>query len=304
MKAILLILAVCIVGVYSHAVLLQPPAWWRTASRERPCGGATYVSTPSATWPVGSTQTLKWWIIALDGAGIMYGKINTEGGTDFSPNNTKVMNVTIIQPVDGYRAQGSFYPNITVPKVTCTGPNGTCTMQVFTPGGGGWYSCATLNITCPGCGAGKPISGDDCVKAQGLSFCASRNGDQVLVPDGQSALQIDNLVSKSYNQNHPNPNVFYNGNSSQCMTGYKEMLCELYFSRCGNSTSTYTQQQCKKVINDQCNITAAHQYLYDCTVFPLGTQNSGNSESSMDANAFFIYPSFILLFSLLTFCLF
>jgi len=301
MKILLVFLVVCIIGVYSHGVLLYPTAWWKAPSRERPCGGATYNPNPSVSWAVGSHIRLTWQIVASDGGGLIRAYINTEGKPEF--NTSKVVNVTVEQPPKGFNYQGYAFPNITVPNVKCTGPNNTCILQVSANGGGGWYSCATINITCKGCDSGQPISGDDCVKASGLSFCSKRNGDQVLVPDGQTALQVDGLVSKTFDQNHPNPNVFANGNSSACMSGYQELLCELYFPRCGNSTSTYNQQQCNKVIHDQCNITQQHEYLYDCTVFPAGPPPKTSGDGKL-GNAVSISPSLFLLVALFLFYLF
>jgi hypothetical protein len=204
---------------------------------------------------------LKWWVIAGDGMGEVHARLSTDGSLNF----TNAMPITLQQPT--IAALGYFKLSVIVPNVKCTGPNNTCIMQFWTDSGGGWYSCTTLNITCTGCAGGIPISHDDCVQSGKLNFCSSKSNSQVFVPEGQSAAQIDGLTEGEFNQNHPNPNVFSNGNSSQCLSQYQQFLCALYFSPCGNSTSSYTKQQCNQAMAT-CGLTSLHADLYNCSVFP------------------------------------
>jgi len=250
----------CLIGYsYGHAVLSEPPPWWWAASRSRPCGGADYNPVPSVVWPVGSNQTIIWWVIAGDGELEVHGLLNTEGTTNF----TNALPVYIEQPY--INAQAFWTLSLIVPNVKCTGPHGLCTMQFWTNSGGGWYSCTTLNITCTGCGGGVPISRDDCVNATGLQFCPQKNGGKVLVPAGQTAIQIDRLVENTFTSNSENPNVFIHGNSSACMSAYHAMLCELYFAPC-TSSSLYSKQSCLDVLS-VCGLTEAEKNLYNCSVF-------------------------------------
>jgi len=269
----------CIIsGVFGHAALVTPKPWWWAASRDRPCGGANYTAVPKAVWPVGSNQSVEWWVIAGDGMGEVHVKINLRGNTDFN-NWTYLQWLPFEQPkIDKL---GYFTLSTTVPNVQCDGPNNTCTLQFYTDSGGGWYSCTTVKIVCNGCEGGIPISRDDCVKASNLSFCKAKSGNQVLVPDGQTADQIDKLTQETFDLNHQNPNVFTNGNTSACMTALNEMLCELYLTPCGNSSSSYTRQKCNQTLTT-CGLTAPHKGLYNCSVFkdaPVTTTSKSSTTS-------------------------
>eukprot|EP00026_Physarum_polycephalum_P014859 Phypoly_transcript_15421.p1 GENE.Phypoly_transcript_15421~~Phypoly_transcript_15421.p1 ORF type:complete len:177 (+),score=9.14 Phypoly_transcript_15421:92-622(+) len=120
-------------GVYGHAALVSPKPWWWAASRDRPCGGANYTAIPKAIWPVGSNQSIEWWVIAGDGEGQVHVKLNTAGTTDFSTNTTQWL--TVSQPK--IASTGYFWLTALVPNVKCTGPNDTCTIQFYTDSGGG-----------------------------------------------------------------------------------------------------------------------------------------------------------------------
>eukprot|EP00026_Physarum_polycephalum_P010743 Phypoly_transcript_10920.p1 GENE.Phypoly_transcript_10920~~Phypoly_transcript_10920.p1 ORF type:complete len:230 (+),score=22.21 Phypoly_transcript_10920:446-1135(+) len=172
-----------------------------------------------------------------------------------------------------------YWVSFIVPNITCHGPNNTCVMQFWTDSGGGWYSCSTIQITCTTCTGGTPIIKENCVKASNLDFCPGKNGGQVLVPAGQSLSQIDDLTQNTFNLNYPNPAVFYNGNSTQCQNLYHKFLCELYFTPCGTSTSNYTMQECQLTMQT-CNLTAEHQFLYNCSMFPSGATTTGPGHSS------------------------
>jgi len=269
-KLLIFVLLLCVIGeVCGHAVLFSPTPWWVGASRTQPCGGANATYEPRAIWPVGSNQTITWWVQATDGGGTVYGLISTDGSLNF----TNGVPVVITQPK--ITTLGYFRLSLIVPDVTCNGPNHSCFLQLWTPSGRGWYTCTTINITCTGCAAGYPISRDDCVQAPALEFCPKKSGSSVLVPDGETAVEIDDLTSAAFLQNHPNPLVFSNGNSSSCLTLYQQFLCELYLSPCGNSTSSYTQQMCQKTL-DTCEVTALHKTLYNCSVFPSPASSSQN----------------------------
>jgi len=267
-RLLLILIVVCVAEVYGHAVLVSPKPWWWEPSRLRPCGGPNYTSSVSAVWPTGSNQSkILWNVVAGDGMGEVHARIDTNGRTDNFSNGYPI---GFKQQV--FKTLGQYYISFIVPPITCTGPNDTCTMQFWTDSGGGWYSCITFKINCTNCEGGIPVSRDDCVSAGNLGFCKSKSNTQVFVPDGETATEIDGLTQNTFNQNHPNPNVFSNGNSTECMTLYQEMLCELYLAPCGNFSSSYTQQMCQKTMNT-CNLTVAHQYLYNCSVFP--TAQSG-----------------------------
>jgi len=262
-KVVVLVVILCVIGeVYGHAALAKPIPWWWAPSRDRPCGGANYTAKVQAIWPVGSNQSVQWWVVAGDGMGEVHARIDTGGGTN---NFTDGVPVGFAQPV--FKSLGFYWISFIVPNIACHGFNKTCTMQFWTDSGGGWYSCTTIQVVCTGCQGGIPVSRDDCVTAGDLTFCSKKDNTQVLVPDGQTAQQIDTLTQKTFNLNHPNPNVFSNGNSSACLPLYQDMLCELYLAPCGNSSSKYTEQQCQNVLKT-CGITDLHKDLYNCSVFP------------------------------------
>jgi hypothetical protein len=207
--------------------------------------------------------------------GAVHVKLNLAGDTNFS--NAQTQWLTISQPI--INKLGYFKLSALVPDVQCTGPNNTCTIQLYTDSGGGWYSCTTVRIVCDNCTGGVPVSRDDCVNAGDLPFCSAKSGSQVLVPQGQNAAQIDSLTKDSFDQNHPNPNVFTKGNSTACMTQYQQMLCELYLAPCGNSSSTYTQQMCTAALST-CGLTAGEEHLYNCSVFPSASKSSTTAKST------------------------
>jgi hypothetical protein len=275
MKLLLLLVVLYLAGeAYGHAALFSPKPWWWAPSRARPCGGANYTSVPRAIWPVGSNQTVTWSVIAGDGMGELHARIDVTGKVGNFSNGYPV---GFVQPK--FTKLKHYDVSFIVPNVECKGVNKTCTMQFWTDSGGGWYSCTTIQIVCTGCQGGIPISRDDCVVANDLDFCSSKDGHEVLVPDEQTAKQIDSLTKRTYEQNYPNPLVFANGNSTECKSLYKEMMCELYLSPCGNSTSSYSFQQCQKVLS-ACNVTTEHQYLYNCSVFPVAATPPNSAATS------------------------
>jgi len=181
------------------------------------------------------------------------------------------------------------------------GNNNTCSMQFWTDSGGGWYACSTIDIVCKGCTGGVPVSRDQCVIANNLNFCSSKDGSNVYVPTGENATEIDGLASHVYSNNINNPSIFTNGNSSDCITAYKEMMCELYLAPCASSTSSYTQSQCQQALTT-CGITEAQSNLYNCSIFSTSTSTptstSTSSSSILLLNFIYFLCTFLFLFVL------
>jgi len=274
-RALVFLLLVCVIGeAYGHAVLAKPNPWWWAPSRTRPCGGANYTQTVDAIFPAGSNQSVLWWVVAGDGMGEVHARIDQYGHTDNFSNGYPI---GFKQPV--FTELGQFWISFIVPNITCHGPNNTCVMQFWTDSGGGWYSCATIQIACTSCTGGLSNTTENCVKASNLAFCPSKDGSQVLVPSGQTLSQIDGLTQNTFNLNRPNPAVFYNGNSTECQTLYHQFLCELYFTPCNTSTSNYTMQECQLTMRT-CNLTQAHAFLYNCSMFPVGSAGGTTGQSS------------------------
>jgi hypothetical protein len=238
-------------------------------SSTRPCGGGNYTSVATDNWSAGVNASCVWYVVSGAGQGQVHARIDPTGGTNFTV---------------GYYPIGFFQPAFidtntlytvyfVVPGVQCTGTNNTCTMQFWTDSGGGWYACATIQITCKGCTEGVPVSREQCVDAEGLSYCTNSDGMQVYVPTGETPSQIDAVASYEFEKNYNDPSIFTNGNSTECMTAYKEMLCALYLYPCGTSKSSYSASQCQQTLTT-CGLTEAQSTLYDCNVFACGVSLS------------------------------
>eukprot|EP00026_Physarum_polycephalum_P011321 Phypoly_transcript_11535.p1 GENE.Phypoly_transcript_11535~~Phypoly_transcript_11535.p1 ORF type:complete len:386 (+),score=44.35 Phypoly_transcript_11535:21-1178(+) len=257
---------------FGGAALITPNPWSTDESSTKPCGAGKYTSTVSATYYVGVNQSALWWAESGAGYGAVHARIDTTGETSFANG----LQVGFFQPT--ITSNGMYNIYFIVPYAQCTGTGKTCTMQFWTDSGGGWYACATIAITCTGCSGGEPVSRDQCLTAQNLNFCSSKDGDQVYIPTGETVAQIDGLASHYYGLNIADTGVFTKGNTAACQTAYKEMMCELYLAPCGNSKSSYTTAQCQQALTT-CGITQAKANLYNCSIFS-NKPTTGSSASS------------------------
>jgi len=260
------------------AALVTPHPWSTDESSTQPCGAGTYTSTVSATYYVGVNQSAMWWAESGAGYGPVHARIDPTGGTSFANG----VPIGFFQPT--ITANGFYNIYFIVPYVKCKGTNNTCTMQFWTDSGGGWYACATVDITCTGCSGGEPVSRDQCVTAQNLNFCSTKDGAQVYIPTGGNVAQIDGLASHVYGQNIVNTGIFTKGSTAACQTAYKEMMCELYLAPCGGANSNYTTTQCQAALST-CGITQAQANLYNCSIFSNKATSTSSSGSSTSASS-------------------
>eukprot|EP00026_Physarum_polycephalum_P010405 Phypoly_transcript_10568.p1 GENE.Phypoly_transcript_10568~~Phypoly_transcript_10568.p1 ORF type:complete len:302 (+),score=16.25 Phypoly_transcript_10568:359-1264(+) len=282
------LLFVCVIGeAYGHAVLESPSPWWWEPSRTRPCGGANVSHYVHAVWPAGSNQSVLWWAVNGDGLGQVHARIDQYGKVDNFSNGWQI---GFKQP--NFLVPGQYNVSFIVPNIQCFGPNNSCTMQFWTDSGGGWYSCTSIQITCSNCSGGVPISHDECVKASNLKFCPGKDGSQILAPTGTTPAQIDALTQNTFTQNYQSGDVFQNGNSTACQNLYHQLLCELYFTPCGGSTSNYTMQQCQQTMQT-CNVTEDHKNLYNCSLFPSAASSGGSGGSGHSSGSASLYVAWV-----------
>lgn len=256
-------------GVNGHARLVSPTPLNPNAVNSPPCGVANMPANKvaTATWVVGNTAKVSWQKLAGDGGTSAYGWIDPAGGTNFGTTaawtGAKDTNNGLI----------TYDFVFTVPAVTCTGPNGLCTLQVIS-NTGNWVSCAYVNITtckdCPLPTEGPP----QCKKVGNLNFCNQRSGSSVYIAASADASIIDAQALEAFNRNLANPNVFSIGNKSlTCKEDYKNFLCSDLLPTCPGTGQAYSsgsacRGQCKATMKS-CGITELHQNLYDCEDYHL-----------------------------------
>jgi hypothetical protein len=92
MKFLVLLLAfvAVVASVSAHAVLRDPVPWNTNPSTSNPCGGGTNTNTPVLTVKYGQQVTLKWEVVAADGAGPVTMTIDPAGGQNFGTTGVKV----------------------------------------------------------------------------------------------------------------------------------------------------------------------------------------------------------------------
>jgi len=264
-KAVVL-LATLLHLIHGHAVLITPAPWTPNPSKTSPCGAGIppLRTNQTLTWKIGTVQTINWKLVASDGAGMVMIRFDSTGNQTF-PASTQLTlgNATVV---------GVTYPfSFTVPNIVC--PSGYCTIQVFSVSA--WFSCATVVIN-NGAIVPPPVPVLTCITAPLLNFCTMLYGTNITLTLGQTAPGIDQAVAAVYTANLYNPNVFTNGNDSNCATMYKTFLCNENFPSCGAVAAC--KQLCQTTLQT-CGITPGELGLYNCTLGPncpgAGTATNG-----------------------------
>jgi len=237
----------------SHAVLKVPIPFSANPSKTSPCGGGATAAVASANWQVGSVVSITWQVVAADGAGPLSAIFDVAGTQSFTAAPIALGNPQVV---------GIYKYNISVPNLTCGGPNKLCTVQFSA---NGWFSCTSVSlVTTP------PVPVDTnptCQLVNGLSFCSELNGQFVLVPFGQTAAATDASVAATFPVTLYNPNVFATPNSTACANAYHTFLCHNTLPYCGGAAFA-----CKSVCNSAiqlCGITPSHLALYNCDAGPV-----------------------------------
>ncbi|KAL0489860.1 hypothetical protein AKO1_009347 [Acrasis kona] len=265
-------LMVCLLAavVLGHSKLTIPAAWNPNPSTTQPCGGGVAPNGPVVTYTQGNTYPLQWVVVASDGNGPITVSLDTNGGTTaFSVPVT----VAGVMPATGTK---TYNFNITIPNVSCSGANGKCTMQVKSTSG--WYACSSVAITSAvSTPSPAPSATGTCMKATGLTFCDSVNGNDVLVPFGQTdPITMDNVLRGTFNNNLNNPAVFATPNATFCQSNYKKFLCGRQFQPCDGSYLGGCNQACV-ALNSICSIKEVHIPLYPCDSYPnTKSDNTGS----------------------------
>jgi len=288
----LLAVAAC---VSAHAVSIMPPAWNPNPSTTAPCGNGANPQATSINWNIGTTQTITWQVLALDGAGAVTVLIDTTGGQTFTQGTSPSMTLTGTIPP----GVGTYNFTSTVPNVKCTGTGGTCTLQLKSSSG--WYSCATVAIVDPNNppATKAPTLPPNCQPAFGLTFCTMMNGQNVYLPNGQiSAISLDHAVNSAYTQYLANPKVFHNPYDTNCQGWFKKFICGLNFQPCGAAYGTGGCQQACLNTNSFCQVDNSHLTLYQCgnytnTVSDL--TGPCNGAASMTVSAIVLFASALLM---------
>jgi len=263
--ALVLVFTALIALVAGHAVLNSPKPWNASPNTGSPCGSGTQPSAAQTTWVAGSTVTLKWMVIAGDGAGTVQFAMDTDS-TDGDTNAF----TTSLGTLSATAVSGTPYTlDITVPAVTCGG--GICTLQakVITNAatGGGWFSCAALNIVP----AGTPVAIPPpfCKVPQSLDFCSARNGMNLAMDigstDNSARIRDDNVADPTYEVTINNTNIIENGNDPKCQSALKTWVCGNTWPACGATAAC--KLYCNAVVSN-CQINPKHQLLFDCANAP------------------------------------
>jgi len=252
LPTLLLTFALFITLSSCHNRLVSPTPWSPTPIKSSPCGGGVSLTSPQAYWYSGSTAGIVWNVIG-DGEGSLNISIDPSGGTNF---------VQLILTNTSAAQLGLNTYNFTVPNVTCTGANNTCSIQVFSVSG--WVECTSVSILppCTNCTPVSPPS-PTCQKAVGLNFCSQYNNTNILLGAGFNAASLDLMVNESlYEYSYTMPTFLTNGTTPACQQIFKEYLCALVFPNCDNVV-----QSCVGTCNDfkkECGLNPTHDALYDC----------------------------------------
>jgi len=252
-KMILLYYAISllIIPCLCHNRLLSPLPWSPSPIKEPPCGGGFALTVPQVYWQIGSTVSIHWNVIG-DGLGVLNVNLDPAGGTDFRLSLVENVNVTSL---------GLNIFSLTVPNVTCTGVNNTCSLQVFSTDG--WYECSSVSIIpdCKNC-ITPSVSAPSCVSATNLTYCSKYNNSKVLLNAGFSLQNLDLMVNWTVS-NYTQMPIFLNGSLPACHSLYKDYLCSVVFPACDGKAQS-CQDTCTS-FKSKCGLAASHQGLYNCS---------------------------------------
>jgi hypothetical protein len=295
MKLVAAVLLAFVASIYAHSISRIPPAWNPNPSKTAQCGGGRPGPVVMNLY-VGQTQDFTWEVVAGDGAGAVTIRLDPSGGSFVGGNFATLERTDNIVP----QGVGTFKFSAKVPDVTCTGTDGTCTLQMFSTSN--WYSCATVKVIRSTNGTGtttQPTLPTTCNVASGLKFCTWMNGQNVVVPPGQiSPLTLDWAVQNAYNSYLQNTLVFKNPNHPQCAGWFQKLICGLNFQPCtAGGLPGGCNQACLNT-NAYCETTDVHLSLYNCTKFPNTVADlTGNCSG---ANSIKVSPVVVLIAALLS----
>jgi len=251
------------ISIQGHAILRVPLGWNTNPSKTSPCGAGVQPTVPDAIWKVGTTVTITWQVVASDGSGAVTVTFDPTGQMNFVGAPQSLISTIGTAPM-----VGTFNFSLTIPSVTCTGPDNMCSVQFMSSSA--WFSCTSVQlVTTP---PPPVITTPTCEIATGMKFCTQLNNQFVLVPHGQTAAGVDSEVSSTYSANVINPNVFTFGNSSACGPAYKNFLCSQTLPYCG------TQGACQAICNyalQTCGLTQKEADLYNCGLGPISCCQNG-----------------------------
>jgi len=262
--AIVLVFTALIALVAGHAVLNTPKPWNPSPSTNGPCGGGTQPTTAPTTWVAGTKATLKWMVIAGDGAGTVTFSLDSDS-TDGSTNFTLALG-----SLSAPQATGTPYTlEIDVPALTCGGSRCTLSAKVITNAatGGGWFSCATVNILPAG--SPVPIAPQNCRETESFDFCQARRSMSVVmevgVKDNEARIRDLAIAETTYKITINNTNIILNGDDKECQTALKNWVCGNTWPACGATAAC--KLYCRAVVAE-CQINDLHALLFDCDNAP------------------------------------
>jgi hypothetical protein len=250
---VVILLLTFLSGLNAHAVLVVPAPWSTNPSKTSHCGGGNQPSIPAANFKRGATVTLTWKVVAGDGAGAVTAQFDTTGGQGFAaPVNMPLTGAT---PT----AVGTFTFTGTVPSITCTGTNSTCTLNLFSSSA--WFSCSTVQLTDTG--STGPPPPPTCVMPTTLPFCKSVDNQQILLSGGQKDPNaFDSSVFAAFNATRYNPAVFATPNAPGCLEAYTQFFCGFNYPLCSGAAPG-CKNACWNTAS-RCGLLPAHVTLYDC----------------------------------------
>ncbi|KAN0028660.1 hypothetical protein ACTFIV_010507 [Dictyostelium citrinum] len=278
----ILILSILVNYISGHAVLVAPTPFSTNPSKTAQCGGGAKQTVAQITWCPNSSKTNRasWRIVVGDGEGAVTFRLATNGGTtdaDFTTTLTSIV-------VGGREPKevDTYYMDVTIPTgTTCTGADGICTLQAFTPTSK-WYSCSAIKLDPAVCDKAPQetalvqynikatTNGADAVK-----FCDQVVNKVVLLPAGTILSEYDQKTQGVFKNNMLNPLVI-GSNTSQCGDLYQKVLCDVSFPLApgsdGKPVYQVTEKQCEDFIK-VCGVDS-HANLYPCSIYGDGNSSS------------------------------
>jgi len=233
--------------------LLSPSPWNFYPTPSFPCGGGYALTAPQRYWESGSTAQISWRIIGNQTNNFsLDANVDPSGGTSFTVN--LLFNATIEQT-------GVTLLTVTVPNLTCTGINGTCSLQVSS---GGWYECSSISIVppCQNC-TPEIVPPPTCVTAETLNFCTHMNNSKISLKAGYSYTNLDLMVEKVYTNYSLFP-YLVNASSEKCQSVMKIYLCDSVFPPCEGSSHSLCEEKCSSFISE-CGVIESYQSVYNCS---------------------------------------